>query len=89
LGALLCRVAWDRSVPLGGFGEALGQLLAASLAGRIILAIVGFLLVIFGAFSVFQSRYKKFLFYHPSLEGNGNGSCARPNVSSDEVHQLV
>ena len=75
LGALIMRVAWDSSVPIGGFGEALGQLLAMSIAGRIILGIVGFMLVIFGVFSVLQSRYKKFMFYHPRLE-----RCVNPNI---------
>jgi hypothetical protein len=72
LAALLMRTAFDpnEKIKKGGFGVALTQL-KVSTGGRVFLVILGVLLIIFGTYSLFTARYKKYFSYRPQLLPTG------------------
>lgn len=66
LGVLFVRLAWiihDKDV---GMGEALEQV-QEERKGKVGLVMIGFLLIIFGIYSIVLSRFKEFLPYKPKL----------------------
>jgi len=66
LGVLIIRVTWVLEGTDAGFGQALSQI-QTNVAGQIALLIIGFMLIIFGLYSMVLARFKEFLPYKPHL----------------------
>jgi len=80
LGVEILRVCFDSRLTGGGFGVALQQLQYDTTA-RIFLVFFGFLVFLFGCFSVCQAFFKIFFPYHPRL-------LARHQLRSNQTGSL-
>jgi len=75
LAVLLLRATFDHDIRGGGFGVALQQL-QYNTPARIFLVFLGFLIFLFGCFSVCQAVFKKFYRYKPHFSENKHSDQA-------------